>query len=68
MARGVRSIGICAAIERARWTVWSDVEVNVSPRTYSRGVQTAGGLPLLLPARRRRAPRRPTSCSTCSTR
>ena len=26
-------IGICAAIERARWAVWSDVEANISQRT-----------------------------------
>jgi putative glutamine amidotransferase len=42
-------IGICAMIERASWTVWKDVEVNVSQRTYSRGIDQAGGLPLLLP-------------------
>ena len=43
-------IGITAMFERAAWTVWTDVEVNVSQRTYSRGVSEAGGLPLLLPA------------------
>jgi putative glutamine amidotransferase len=43
-------IGICAMVERANWTVWNDVEVNVSQRTYSRGVAEAGGLPLILPA------------------
>jgi len=37
-------------VERAAWTVWSDIEVNVSQRTYSRGVADAGGLPVLLPA------------------
>ncbi len=37
-------------IERAAWTVWQDVEVNLSQRTYSRGISEAGGLPLLLPA------------------
>ncbi len=47
MARPV--IGICAMIESAAWTVWADVEVNVSQRTYSRGIDEAGGLPLLLP-------------------
>ncbi len=36
-------------VERANWTVWRDVEVNVSQRTYSRGVADAGGLPLILP-------------------
>jgi putative glutamine amidotransferase len=42
-------IGICAMLERAAWTVWEDVEVNVSQRTYSRGIAAAGGLPLILP-------------------
>jgi putative glutamine amidotransferase len=42
-------IGICAMIERASWTVWEDVEVNVSQRTYSRGIDQVGGVPLLLP-------------------
>jgi putative glutamine amidotransferase len=42
-------IGICAAIDQARWAVW-DVEANVSQRTYSRAVVRNGGLPLILPA------------------
>ena len=42
-------IGICAAIDRARWAVW-DVEANVSQRTYSRAVVGNGGLPVILPA------------------
>jgi putative glutamine amidotransferase len=42
-------IGICAAIDRARWAVW-DVEANISQRTYSRAVVAAGGLPVILPA------------------
>ena len=42
-------IGVCAMVERAAWTVWHDVEVNVSQRTYSRGIAAAGGLPLVLP-------------------
>jgi putative glutamine amidotransferase len=41
-------IGICAAIESARWAAW-EVEVNLSPRTYSHAVQRAGGLALILP-------------------
>lgn len=41
-------IGICAAIESARWAAW-EVEVNLSPRTYSLAVQRAGGLALILP-------------------
>jgi putative glutamine amidotransferase len=47
---GVRPvIGICSMVERANWTVWRDIEVNVSQRTYSRGVAEAGGLPVILP-------------------
>jgi putative glutamine amidotransferase len=42
-------IGICAAIEGARWAAW-DVVVNLSPRTYSLAVQRAGGLAVILPA------------------
>ena len=41
-------VGICAAIEQARWAAW-DVEVNLSQRTYSREVAAAGAQPLLLP-------------------
>jgi putative glutamine amidotransferase len=41
-------IGICAAIESARWAAW-EVVVNLSPRTYSQAVQRAGGLALILP-------------------
>ncbi len=42
-------IGICAAIESARWAAW-EVVVNLSPRTYSLAVQRAGGVALILPA------------------
>lgn len=42
-------IGISAAFERARWSVWEDIEVNISQRTYSDRVDAAGGLPVLLP-------------------
>jgi putative glutamine amidotransferase len=41
-------IGICTAIETARWAAW-EVTVNLSPRSYSLAVQRAGGLALLLP-------------------
>jgi putative glutamine amidotransferase len=41
-------IGICAAIETARWAAW-EVVVNLSPRTYSLAVQRAGGIALILP-------------------
>jgi putative glutamine amidotransferase len=40
-------IGLCAAIERARWTVWDD-EAVLLPRGYSDAVQRAGGLAVLL--------------------
>ncbi len=43
-------IGVSAAIESARWTVWEDVETNISQRTYSTAVADAGALPVLLPA------------------
>ena len=42
-------IGVSAAVESAAWTVWHDVEVNVSQRTYTERIDEAGGLPLLLP-------------------
>ena len=42
-------IGITAAIHPAAWTVWRDVEVNISQRTYSVGVGDAGGMPVILP-------------------
>jgi putative glutamine amidotransferase len=41
-------IGICAAIESARWAAW-EVLVNLSPRAYSLAVQRAGGIALILP-------------------
>jgi putative glutamine amidotransferase len=41
-------IGICSAIESARWAAW-DVVVNLSPRTYSLAVQRAGGVAIVLP-------------------
>ena len=41
-------IGICAAVEEASWGAWR-VVCHLSPRNYSRAVQRAGGLALLLP-------------------
>jgi putative glutamine amidotransferase len=46
MARPV--IGICAALERARWSVWDQGAILLS-RSYVDAVQDAGGLALLLP-------------------
>jgi putative glutamine amidotransferase len=42
------AIGICAALERARWGPWEDT-VTMLPRSYATAVQAAGGLALLLP-------------------
>jgi len=41
-------IGVCAAVERARWSVWDD-EAVLLPRSYVTAVQRAGGLAILLP-------------------
>ena len=46
MSRAV--IGICTALERARWSVW-DQQAMLLPRSYVDAVQRAGGLALLLP-------------------
>jgi putative glutamine amidotransferase len=46
MARPV--IGICTALERARWTVW-DQEAFLLARSYIDAIQEAGGLALMLP-------------------
>jgi len=40
-------IGICAAVERARWTYW-DEEAAVLSMNYVRQVQEAGGIAVLL--------------------
>jgi putative glutamine amidotransferase len=41
-------IGICAALERVRWGAWNEV-VAMTPQSYVRAVQAAGGLGVLLP-------------------
>ena len=41
-------IGLCAAVERARWSVWDD-EAVLLPRGYAEAVQRAGGLAVMLP-------------------
>ena len=41
-------IGICTALERARWSVW-DEQAVLLPRSYVTAVQRAGGLAVLLP-------------------
>ena len=42
------AIGICAAVERARWAVWDQV-ATLAPRAYAANVQSAGAIALLLP-------------------
>jgi putative glutamine amidotransferase len=41
-------IGICTAVERARWSVW-DSQAVLLDRNYVDAVQRAGGLALLIP-------------------
>ena len=41
-------VGLCAALERARWSVW-DAQAVLLPRSYVDAVQRAGGIALLLP-------------------
>jgi putative glutamine amidotransferase len=40
-------IGICAALEHARWSVW-DEEAMLLPRSYISAIQRAGGLAVML--------------------
>jgi putative glutamine amidotransferase len=42
------AIGICAALERARWGPWDDT-VTMLPSSYARAVQAADAMALLLP-------------------
>jgi putative glutamine amidotransferase len=41
-------VGLCTALERARWSVW-DQEAALLSRSYLTAVQEAGGLALMLP-------------------
>jgi putative glutamine amidotransferase len=41
-------IGLCAAVERARWSAW-DQEAVLLPRGYAQAVQRAGGIAVMLP-------------------
>lgn len=41
-------IGMCVALERARWSVW-DQSAMLLPSNYVQAVQRAGGLALMLP-------------------
>src|ERR687896_1535031 len=42
-------IGICAALARVSWFAWRDVPSSIMPLSYSRAVQAAGALALVLP-------------------
>ena len=41
-------IGLCTALERARWSVW-DQQAMLLPRSYVDAVQRVGGIALMLP-------------------
>src|SRR5215210_3335198 len=41
-------IGLCTALERARWSVW-DQQAMLLPRSYIDAVQRSGGLAVMLP-------------------
>lgn len=47
MAEAVPVIGVCAAVERARWTVWDQMAV-LAPLDYVDSVERAGGIAVLL--------------------
>jgi putative glutamine amidotransferase len=51
MARAL--IGVCAAIERASFGVWSDEPATILPLSYSRAIHGAGGMMAMLPPDRR---------------
>ena len=59
------AVGICTAVERARWTVWEET-VTMAPRSYAAAVQGAGALALLLPPDESMVAD-PSPCSTAST-
>jgi putative glutamine amidotransferase len=46
-------IGVCAAIERASFGVWSDEPATLLPLSYSRAIHGAGGMMAMLPPDRR---------------
>src|SRR6201991_5353990 len=48
MMRRRPRIGLCAALERARWTVW-DREAFLLSRAYVDAIQRAGAIALMLP-------------------
>jgi putative glutamine amidotransferase len=46
-------IGVCAAIERASFGVWTDEPATLLPLSYSRAIHGAGGMMVMLPPDRR---------------
>jgi putative glutamine amidotransferase len=42
-------IGICVAVERVSWGAWREVPSSIMPLSYSRAVQAADAVALLLP-------------------
>src|SRR5262245_31919868 len=48
-------IGVCAAVERATFGVWTDEPATLLPLSYSRAIHGAGGMIALLPPDRRAA-------------
>jgi len=42
------AVGLCAAVEQARFGVW-DQQATLLPHAYAEAVQAAGGLAFLLP-------------------
>lgn len=52
MSNALPVIGICGAVERARWTVWDQMAL-LAPLDYADSVQRAGGLAVLLAPDRR---------------
>jgi len=46
-------IGVCAAIERATFGVWTDEPATLLPLSYSRAIHGAGGMMAMLPPDRR---------------
>ena len=46
-------IGVCAAVERARFGVWKDEPAVLLPLSYARAIHGAGGMIAMLPPDRR---------------
>jgi putative glutamine amidotransferase len=40
-------IGLCGALERARWSVW-DMQAVLAPRNYLQRIEAAGGMPVVI--------------------